>query len=192
MMSSMRGAASGGRAPRRGKGQSSNTQYLLIGIIGVAVIVAAVLMLSGGKPKSTRPASSKKSSTSAVSSKKQRSSRRSEFSGQERVSSRDLRRMEKAKRREEARAARSGGSRRGSKRSRSGGTAGARVANYSPSTLRAIITDESGTRMALVGERRLKPGDVLEGRRVTEVGPDAVKVEFRQSEYTVRVGGSIY
>jgi hypothetical protein len=43
-----------------------------------------------------------------------------------------------------------------------------------------------------VGERRLKAGDDVEGHRIVEVSGDGVKVEYRQSQYTVRVGEKIY
>jgi hypothetical protein len=46
--------------------------------------------------------------------------------------------------------------------------------------------------MALVGERRLKAGDDVEGRRIVEVTGEGVKVEYRQNTYTVRVGEKIY
>lgn len=187
MMSSMRGAASGGRGPRRGKGKSSNTQYMVLAGVGVAVIVAAVLLLSGGsKPKAKSSSTVKKTSSASASSKK--SSSRPKASVTRTANPRETRREERARQREAARAARK---ERGSRRSKSGGYAAGGRSQSSPNTLRAIITDESGARLALVGERRLKPGDQYEGRTVKEVGADAIKLEYRQSEYTVRVGGSV-
>jgi len=78
-------------------------------------------------------------------------------------------------------------------RSSSGGysSGGSRAAS-SPNQLRAILTDNAGSRTALVGERRLKAGDDVEGRRIVEVTTEGVKVEYRQNTYTVKVGQKIY
>ncbi len=189
MMSSMRGAPSGGRAPRRGKGKSKSTQYIMIGVAGLAVVVVIILLLGGSSRKPARSPAAKKTSTASTTSKKSSSRERAPASARVTLSSRDSRREERARQREEARSERKA---RGSKRTRSGGYSPGSRSTYASNTLRAVITDGSGTRMALVGERRLKVGDELEGRKVTEVGPDAVKVEYRQSQYTVRVGGSLY
>ena len=86
-----------------------------------------------------------------------------------------VRREERLQRRQEARA--SGRSARTSS---------------SPNQLRAILTDNTGSRTALVGGRRLKAGDDVEGRRIVEVSAEGVKVEYRQKTYTVRVGEKVY
>lgn len=198
MMSSMRGAASGGRAPRRGKGKSNKNQYILIGVVGAVVLVVAILLIGGGPRKpgkapakrtSTASTEGKKASTASTAGKKAGTQSKVATVSRTAQDSRESRREERARLREEARAERKA---RGSRRDRSGGYSSGSRSSYSANTLRAVITDGSGTRMALVGERRLKVGDELDGRRVTEVGTDAVKVEYRQSQYTVRIGGSLY
>lgn len=189
MMSSMRGAPSSGRAPRRGKGKSKNTQYILMGVAGLAVVVVILLLLGGGSRKAAVTPAAKKGSSTSTASKKPSSREEKTTTARVATSSRDSRREERARQREVARAERKA---RGSKRARGGGYSSGGRSTYGPNTLRAVITDGSGTRMALVGERRLKVGDELEGRKVTEVGPDAIKIEYRQSQYTVRVGGSLY
>ncbi|MBN2465870.1 hypothetical protein JXD38_09660, partial [candidate division WOR-3 bacterium] len=98
------------------------------------------------------------------------------------------RRAEKQQRREETRA--SGG--RTTRSSRGGYTSGGARSTGSPTELRAIIDDGTGSRTALVGERRLRAGDDIEGRRIVEVSGDGVKVEYRQNTYSVKVGQKVY
>jgi sRNA-binding protein len=99
------------------------------------------------------------------------------------------RREEKAKRKQEAAAS---GSR--TARSASGGyvSGGSSRAVSSSNQLRAILTDNTGSRTALVGERRLRAGDDVDGRKIVEVTGDGMKVEYRQNTYTVRVGEKVY
>jgi hypothetical protein len=98
------------------------------------------------------------------------------------------RREERLKQKQEARGGRTG-------RSSSGGYSRGNASSGSsadPSQLRAILTDGAGSRFALVGERRFKSGDDIEGRRILEVSGDGIKMEYRQNTYTVKVGQKVY
>jgi len=60
-----------------------------------------------------------------------------------------------------------------------------------PMQLRAILTDASGNRCALIGERRVYAGDTFAGRRIDYVSGDGVRVSYRGNTYTVRVGEQV-
>jgi hypothetical protein len=80
----------------------------------------------------------------------------------------------------------------GGRTARRDGGSVARSRNNNPYQLKAILVDEGGARYALVGDRRLKAGDDVGGRKLVEVGVDAVKVNNGVSVYTVKVGEAIY
>jgi hypothetical protein len=46
--------------------------------------------------------------------------------------------------------------------------------------------------VAVVGNRQVKKGDQVEGRRITEVGPDRVKVEYFTKTYEVKLNQPLY
>jgi len=172
--------------------QIGMTQLLIAGVGVVLVIVLALLLFGGGgkKPAAKPKASADSLGESGYAQKPKRAAvhRAARAAVAKRDEERAKRRAEKLERREEARA--SGGR---TTRTPTGGyvSGGTRVAT-APSELRAIIDDGSGTRAALVGERRLRAGDDIEGRRIVEVSNDGVKVEYRQSTYTVKVGQKVY
>jgi hypothetical protein len=170
-------------------------QFAVIGA-AVVVVVIGVLLLTGGGGKKSAPPKPKKSTTGeGAVTRKTRASPRPEAHASR--SGRDVeranRREERLKHKQDARGGRterssSGGYGRGSS-SRGGSSRGSTV---DPSQLRAIITDGTGSRYALVGERQYKSGDDIEGHRILEVSSDAVKVEYRQNTYTVKVGQKVY
>lgn len=189
MMSSMRGSPATGRAPRRGKSKIPGLQYLAIAGIGLVVLVAALLLVGGRSKEAPKPkaARAQKSGTSTRASRRAKASAVSQKSERPSRERRRQERLGRAGREREQRAERR------PRRSRDGSyRTASRGANYSPNTLRAIVTDNAGSRLAIVGERRLRAGDEVEGRKITEVGTDQIKVQFRQSEYTVRVGAPLY
>jgi len=164
-------------------------QLVLVGVGVVVVIVVALLLFGGGGKKAAKPrsraASAERDSTGSRRTSRARSARGARSSRGDR---RERRREERLQRRQETRT--SGGR---TTRSSSGGyTGGGSRAAVSPNQLRAILTDNAGSRLALVGERRLKAGDDVEGRRIVEVSSEGVKVEYRQNTYTVRVGQKLY
>ncbi|HTW90216.1 MAG TPA: hypothetical protein VMH22_00710 [bacterium] len=62
----------------------------------------------------------------------------------------------------------------------------------STNQLTAILTDATGSRVALIGDQRLKAGDDVAGHRILDVEGDAVKVQFRDNTYTVKIGEKVY
>jgi len=190
-MASQKSEAGVSRPKKKPTKQIGMMQFVLIGA-GIIVVIVVALLLSGGSKTQTaapkaRVAAADSGSTYGMASKSTPTVHRARA---RRDSLLAKRRAERAERREEVRA--SGGRR--TTRSSSGGYAsgGSSHAASTPNQLRAILTDNEGSRTALVGERRLKAGDDVEGHRIVEVSGDGVKVEYRQNTYTVRVGEKIY
>ncbi len=192
MMASRKSGAGVSRPRSSGPKKGNMTQFVLVGVVVVALIVGALLLFGGGGKKAA-PAKPKKSSTTeGTVARKTHTTPRSAAHP-----SKGGRDIERAKRREERlkhkQETKGGGH---TARSSSGGfgrsSGGSRGSSSDPSELRAIITDGSGSRFALVGERRLKSGDDIEGRRILEVVDDGVKVEYKQSTYNVKVGQKVY
>ncbi len=189
-MASRKAAAAPQRPRARGAKKGAANQYLYMAIGAVVVIVLVVVLLTTGKsqpaPARSKAAAGeetkgKRTKPTAVAKAPRRSRR------DDRVATRSSRRGES--RREERQRDRS----RRTRRSESGGFARSSARrSSSPYELKAIVVDATGSRYALVGEKKLKTGDDIEGRRIVEVGADAVKVEYRANTYTVRVGQSIY
>ncbi len=191
MMASRKTAAAPQRPRARGAQKGAANQYLYMAIGAAVVVIIVVVLLTTGRsqptPTRAKPAAGeetpKKRTKSSSVAKASRRSRQ-----EDRVAARRSRRSESGREdRQRGRPSRT-------RRSESGGftRSSSRRSSSSPHELKAIIVDASGSRYALVGEKRLKPGDDLEGRRIVEVGSDAVKVEYRTNTYTVRVGQPIY
>jgi hypothetical protein len=161
------------------------------------LIVVALLLFGGGGTKAASPQAKVAAADTGTYGSARKSAARVPSQREKRNEERAKLREERRQRKQEARASagqtpRSAGGR--TKRSSSGGFAsgGSTRATGSPNQLTAIVTGNDGSRTALVGERRLKAGDDVEGRRIVDVSGDGVKVEYRQSTYTVRVGEKIY
>ena len=169
-------------------------QFVLVGAVIIVLIVAALLLAGGGGKK---PATSHAKAAAADTG--------STYGNARKLPAVAIKKVNRAKaahdsliaKRREARLQRkqevkpSGGR---TTRSSSGGyTSGgsAHVAS-APNQLRAILTDNTGSRTALVGERRLKAGDDIDGHKIVDVTGDGVKVEYRTNTYSVRVGEKIY
>lgn len=80
-------------------------------------------------------------------------------------------------------------SRRGRRR---GGGSIARTRRAVPRQLQMIVTGVGGERLAVVDNKQYKAGDEVEGRRLMQVGPDQVVVEYKGKTYSVRVGQQLY
>jgi sRNA-binding protein len=188
MMASKKSEAGTQRPKQKPPKQIGMMQFVLVGVGIIVLIVVAMLLFGGGgkqvaKPRS-RMASAEGDSTGRQRTAAARSVRRAS-------SARDDKKAQRLEERQRKQEAKASGSR--TTRSSSGGyTSGSARTSSSPNQLRAILTDNAGSRMALVGERRLKAGDDVEGRRIVEVTAEGVKVEYRQNTYTVRVGQKIY
>lgn len=192
MMASRR-PTDGPRKLQRGKKKGSPMmQYLLIGGVLAVLLIVVVVLATGKKPappsKTKRTVSSEDGGVSkprpprtvGVAAKTARTAK----------SAKDQRREERRRQRELARAAKMSNDAARTKRSATGGYA--RSSSGSPLQLRAIIVDEAGTRYALVGDRRFKPGDDISGHKILAVGSDAVSVGTGANTYSVRVGQPIY
>ena len=175
------------KAPAKNAGMM---QFILVGAGIVVVIVLAIVLFGGGGKKAAAPKAAKaKADEDAVARTPRKPSGARTSAVSKRELEREKRREERAKRREEAEASGSRTTRTSSGGySRSGSTRDASA----PNQLRAILTDPTGSRLALVGERRLKAGDDVDGHKIVEVSSEGVKVEYRQNTYTVRVGEKIY
>jgi len=178
--------------PRQAKAKNTTmTQFVLAGAGIVVVIVVALLLFGGGgkKPAATRARAAGADTGSAYARTRKPVAAVARKAKSSRDSMIAKRREEKARRKQEAAAS---GSR--TTRSTSGGyvSGGSSRAVSTPNQLRAILTDNTGSRTALVGERRLKAGDDVDGRKIVEVTGDGMKVEYRQKTYSVRVGEKIY
>ena len=198
MMASKKSEAGTQRPKQKSGKQLGMMQFVLIGVgIVVVIVVAAVLAGGGGKKAAAPQAKTVAADTGTYGSAKKPAARVTslrEKRDEERAKLREERRLRKQEARaSEGRTTRIASGGRTTRTSRGGFTSGgsSRAAS-APNQLRAILTDDAGTRTALVGERRLRAGDDVEGRRIVEVSGDGVKVEYRQNTYTVRVGDKIY
>lgn len=185
---------SGPRPLRRGKKTNPMQQYLLIAGIFVALIVVMVLLMTSRKPAAApraaaRVKSEEEAEESRSSRRKERSSRASGTMRRERKDKEEVREQRRREREERTMVRRN--EERSSRRTGSVGSS-ARVRTTSPYQLRAIMTDESGVRYALVGDRRFRAGDDIGGRKLVEIGVDEVKVDNGISTYPVKVGQTIY
>jgi hypothetical protein len=184
MMASKKAPGGGKRTARRGAQKSGTARYIAIGAVLVAVVVVAVVLLSGGNKQPPRP---KADSEEAVARK--RSRRRPSASSTRPASSRADRREERRREREERRARRKSESRTSERTTRYGRSGRSRSVS---GVVQAIMTDGAGHRFALVDNRRLKTGDQVAGRRLVDIGSNMVKVEYKGSSYSVKVGQPLY
>ncbi|MFO7675027.1 MAG: hypothetical protein R6X12_01720 [bacterium] len=190
---------SGGvRAPRRGRGKKSGGLGPIIGVLVLLVAVAvAVVLVTGRKPAagSKARASRATSETAEGTRTSRRASRVRVTQGSRKRVDREARRAERARRRSERRRTSRRSRRSESKGSievsggRSSRSSGRRAAGQ---RVDAILTDKSGGRYALVNTRPVRPGDMVDGRRITGVEAEQVKVEYGGQTYSVRIGQSLY
>ena len=191
-MMASRKAGAGVSRPRQMSGKKgSMMQFVFIGA-AVVVVIVVVLLLSGGGAKKPTKARTRTKSASADDgvTRKERKSASASSARTSRSDDRARRREERLQRKQEARA--SGGGRTSRSSGGGYGRGSSRGSQSDPTQLRAILTDGTGSRFALVGERRFQSGDDIEGRRIVEVTNDGVKVEYRQNTYTVKVGQKLY
>ena len=203
MMASRKSEAATQRPKQATAKNAGMKQFVLVGAVVVVAIVVALLLFGGGK-KSARPKPSVAAAadTSMYGSARRPSARKSAAVAMNKANkakavhdSLTAKRHEERLKQEQATRTAGGRTTRNSKGGYTSGGNAVGGSSHVASTLnelRAILTDNSGARTALVGERRLKAGDDVEGHRILEVAGDAVKVEYGQNTYTVRVGEKIY
>ena len=166
-------------------------QFVLIGAAVVVVVVVALLLFGRGAKKSTSAGQKTASADNQGIKKVSRPAGSAVHASRaNRSDEKAKRHEERLKQRQEARAAGGRTSRTSSGGYSQSSSSGASLAD--PTQLRAILTDGTGSRFALVGERRFKSGDDIEGRRILEVSDDGIKMEYRQSTYSVKVGQKVY
>lgn len=195
MMASRKTGAGVSRPRKMSSKKGAMAQFAFIGAAVVVVVVVLLLVVGGKKPTPTKPR--KATAEKGVDRKVSRSPAGAAHAAKSgRAEEKLRRREERLKRKLEGR---SGGSSRTSRSSTGGYSRGSSSRGGSshgssadPTQLRAIVTDGTGSRFALVGERRFKTGDDIEGRRILEVTGDGVKMEYRQNTYTVKVGQKVY
>jgi hypothetical protein len=191
MMASKKSEAGTQRPKQKSTKQGGMVQLILVGVGVVVLIVVALVLFGGGAKKAAAPRSRMAAADtgSTYGSARKPTARVTQHAkrGEERAKLRE----ERLQRKQEHEVKASGGR---TTRSSSGGftRGGSTRASVSTNQLRAILTDNAGSRTALVGERRLKAGDDVDGHRIIDVSGDGIKVEYRQNTYTVRVGEKIY
>lgn len=189
---SSRGPSPGGlRVPRRGKAAAA-TQYVLLGVVAVIVLLVVLFAVQGKARKPTSEAT--------------RGGRRTERAGgalaEEQVGTRSRRpsRRERAAERRTSRARD-----RRSERSAAGSVSTGRArasrseASYSTGSRRSsrrsgvpVLNGTDGTSTAVFSTRVVRKGEEIEGRRVVEVGRSSVTIEYRNERYQVKVGEPLY
>jgi hypothetical protein len=184
MMASKKAPGGGKRTARRGAQKSGTARYIAIGAVLVVVVVVAVVLLSSGNKQ---PPRSKTDSEEVVARK--RSRRRPSATSARSVGSRTDRREERRREREARRTHRKSETRTSGRTTRYGRSG--RTKSVS-GVVQAIMTDGAGQRFALVDNRRLKTGDELAGRKLVDIGSNTVKVEYKGSSYSVKVGQPLY
>jgi hypothetical protein len=176
MMASKKTGGRGAGAPRRGGPPSKNKLMPYVVLVGVLVVaaVAGVLIFGSRKPAT-------RSTTTREESRPKR--KRARTAARERRSEREDREQSSREQRRERRT-RESRSKRGDRSTRKETSSGRRV--------EAIMTDESGQRYVLIGDRQYKTGDAVSGREIQSISSDQITVEYHGKTYAVRVGQSIY
>lgn len=193
-MSSGKTGSSGVRVPRRSPPKQEKAQYIMFAVVAVLVITVVLVVAFGGRkgtsakvPQRTKSVATRLTETGSAASRRSREQFASRASRRERSkkeSTGDFR----ARRRRERAERRTVASRTSIRSSRGGYTA----RRSGTPVLQAIISQPDGERVAVVGSRQVKKGDLIEGRRITEVGPDRVKIEYFTKTYEVRLNQPIY
>ena len=201
MMASRKSEAAA-QKPRRASAKNSGmTQFIIVGI-GIVIVIFAALLLFGGSGKKTAGPQARAAAADTLGgvfggTRKQVAAKKAAAAAMNKANrAKTVHDSLMAKRHDErlkqGQAAMTAGGR--TTRSASGGFTSGTATHVTsiPNELRAILTDNTGARSALVGERRLNVGDDVNGHKIVDVTGDAVKVEFGQNTYTVRVGEKVY
>jgi hypothetical protein len=164
--------------------------------MGLVLFVFVVVLLAVGKPKSSQSkstATTKKTKTTET-ERIAKEPRAKKKDSAERLAARAQKKLERERKREERREAKTtggttaGSGERASRQTRSG----TRTSTETSYILKGIFVDENGQRYALIGDRRTRNGDVVAGRKIEQVEPDRVSVEYGGSTYEVKIGNSLY
>lgn len=177
----------------KGKKKTFIEQYR--GLLGLVLVLGAVLFLllvTQTKSPSRRGRSERAAKkTEEVEGRKKSRAKREKASTTEKRLERERMREERRKAREEKRLQRLAERlerRKGTTRTEraKGGSRG--TASISQPYVLRMILQEGNEWYAVVGERRLKKGEDVMGRKVIEIGSGSIEVEYRGMKYPVRVG----
>jgi len=181
MMAPKRQDLTKGRSPRRDPRKKSGINpYIVLVVALVVVAIAATIVLSSGK----KEPKAKVQTSEDGSSRPRRVTAKTSSDKSRKAQEREQRKREKRERRAQ-RSRRERGTR--APRVSTGRGTGQSVSRQ----LQMIVTGAQGQRLAVIDSRQYRAGDEVEGRRVTEVRPNEVVVEYRGKNYTVRVGQSV-
>jgi len=186
MLSSAKPDAGKPKLPRRAKKSSDTLQYAMFFVVAIVVVIVIAVVVTGTRkrPETKRLESAQRLRASTARIEGGTTAGRTHKSaGTKRLRSRE-RDRERPERTKERRS-----SPRTTVSSQSGGGYSRR--KTTGKVLVAII-EESGVRYALIGDRRAKSGDEIDGRRIVDVGKDQVQVQFSTNTYTVKLGQPLY
>lgn len=181
---------------RRAPGTGGFAQYVKFIVVGVIILLLVVIVIASATrrtPKRVarqararvgRQVSLGEPTTTIAERRAMTKSARAEM----REKARRERLEERRRRREERRRLRLE-RRRGTRRASRGSYTARR--STTP-ILSAIVPQPTGELVAVVGERQVKPGDQIEGRKIVEVSSDRVKVEYFTKSYEVKLGQPLY
>lgn len=192
MMSSGRTGPPGARVARKSVRRSGVAQYLRFILVAlVVVIIVVIVVLSSRKSGGKRVTRTVKQTRLAERRTTAAETRRAE-GGEVRSSRRERTRRETAEERRKRREARRNGRTERRRVSTRSSRTGYAVKRSSTPVLKAIVSQPNGERVAVIGERQVKTGDQVEGRRIIEVGSDRVKVEYFTKSYEVKLNQPLY
>lgn len=159
--------------------------------MGLVLFVFVVVLLVVGKPSQPKSTATAKKAKSTDTERTKREPRvKKKTSDAERLAARAQKRLERERKREERKkgeAITSSGE-RVSRQTR----ISAKSSTEAGYILKGIFVDERGERYALFGDHRTRNGDVVAGRKIQQVEPDRVSVEYGGSTYEVKIGNSLY
>jgi hypothetical protein len=165
----------------------------MFAVVAVLVIIIVLVVAFGGrKNPPTKTARQSQSQQTGLAEGGQGTPRIARERGRTRTARREQKKQETARelreRRRRERSEHKTTTRLSTRSSRGGYT----VKRSGSPVLQAIISRPDGERVAVIGNRQVKKGDQIEGRRITEVGPDRVKVEYFTKAYEVKLNQPLY
>ncbi|MEO0079281.1 MAG: hypothetical protein ABIK44_01200 [candidate division WOR-3 bacterium] len=188
MMSSTRPEAGRPKTLRRAKKTSTTMQYVMFFAVALIVLVVVVVAVTGTRKRSApKRESTGRPRSSAYDVEGGTVARRSRTVGR---LSRE-RKVERSKKREERSsrtAERTREARTETRRTSSSRISGVSSSRREKGRVLVAIIEESGVRYALIGDRRAKSGDEIDGRKIVDIGKDNVQVQLSTNVYTVKLG----
>jgi septal ring factor EnvC (AmiA/AmiB activator) len=163
--------------------------------MGLVLFVFVVVLLIVGKPSQSKSTTTAKKAKSTDTERTVKPSHvKKKISSEDRLAAKAQKKLERERKREERKKAGTGGggitsTAQGSSRQTRSSSKSSAETGY---VLKGIFVDERGERYALFGDHRTRNGDVVAGRKIQQVEPDRVSVEYGGSTYEVKIGNSLY